>query len=364
MGFFKKLFKGVKKVFKKIGSGIKKAVGKIGKFMGKLGIVGQIGLGLLLPGIGSMMGTMFGNLATSMMGSTFGIVRGAGHVINAAVNIGTGAGRLFSSITEGVTTTIGEITGTVLNKMGISKVGSVSLADKDFSNLWKRTQEAFSGAAEAGKDLFSMDTLTAENVFTQKATEAAAEATISGTAAQEAVSSAVDYSTFDPATGGTFVDSTVQAPAVDYSTFDPATGGTFVDSTAQAVAVQQPSLLDKVGSTIASRTKEAVTKIPGQFSQAAIANLTAIPREAIVAGIQGPARVSYDVRQSSIPDIGFAGIGQESAQPSFDPVSYFDQNQVAFNQRPFGFGAAMYGEANYFRNMQSYGFQVPMYGMS
>jgi hypothetical protein len=122
--------------------------------------------------------------------------------------------------------------------------------------------------------------------------------------------------------------------------------------------------LDKVGSTIASRTKEAVTKIPGQFSQAAIANLTAIPREAIVAGIQGPARVSYDVRQSSIPDIGFAGIGQESAQPSFDPVSYFDQNQVAFNQRPFGFGAAMYGEANYFRNMQSYGFQVPMYGMS
>lgn len=369
MGFFKKLFKGVKKVFKKIGKGIKKAVGKVGKFMGKLGIVGQIGLGLLLPGIGSMMGSMFGNLATSMIGSTMGgiggaVVRGAGHVINAAVNIGTGAGNMFKSITEGVTKVVGDLTGATLNKLGFTKIGSIDISSKTFPKAWETTKEAFFNVAEKGGDLFSMDTLTAENVFTQKATEAAAEATISGTAAQEVASPAVDYSTFDPATGGTFVDSTVQAPAVDYSTFDPATGGTFVDSTAQAVAVQQPSLLDKVGSTIASRTKEAVTKIPGQFSQAAIANLTAIPREAIVAGIQGPARVSYDVRQAAIPDIGFAGIGQEVAQPAFDPISYFDQNQAMFNQNPFGFGAALYGQATYAKNMQGYGFQTPMYGMS
>ena len=38
MGFFSKLWKGVKKVVKKIGRGIKKVVGKVGKFVGKLGI--------------------------------------------------------------------------------------------------------------------------------------------------------------------------------------------------------------------------------------------------------------------------------------------------------------------------------------
>ena len=34
MGFFSKIFKGVKKVFKKIGKGIKSAFAKVGKFMG------------------------------------------------------------------------------------------------------------------------------------------------------------------------------------------------------------------------------------------------------------------------------------------------------------------------------------------
>lgn len=365
MGFFKKLFKGVKKVFKKIGSGIKKAVGKVGKFMGKLGIVGQIGLGLLLPGIGSMMGSMFGNLATSMMGSTFGIVRGAGQVINAAINIGTGAGKLFSSITEGVTSTIGEITGTVLNKMGIQKVGTVNLADKDFSNLWGRTQEAFSGAAEAGKDLFSMDTLTAENIFTKKATEA-----VAGTAGQ------LDVEFAQPSQSPALPPGTPEAPTTLFESPIPEAGEQVIPgldleaapayqpSTVPAVIEPAPSLLAKAGSAIVSRTKEAVTDIPGQFSKAAIANLTAIPREMAVAAVQGPPQVTYDVRQSAVPDIGFAGIGQEYAQSAFDPISYFDQNQVAFNQRPFGFGAAMYGEANYARNMQGYGFQVPMYGMS
>lgn len=365
MGFFKKLFKGVKKVFKKIGKGIKKAVGKVGKFMGKLGIVGQIGLGLLLPGIGSMMGSMFGNLATSMMGSTFGIVRGAGQVINAAVNIGTGAGRLFSSITEGVTTTIGEITGTVLNKMGISKVGSVSLADKDFSNLWARTQEAFSGAAEAGKDLFSMDTLTAENVFTQKATEA-----VAGTAGQ------LDVEFAQPSQAPALPPGTLEAPTTLFESpipeageqvipgLDLGTAPAYQPSTVPAVIEPAPSLLSKAGTTLATRAKEAVTGIPEQFSKAAIANLTAIPREAIVAGIQGPPQVTYDVRQAAIPDIGFAGIGSEFAQPAFDPVSYFNQNESVFSQNPFGFGARMYGEASYAQNMRGYGFQVPMYGMS
>ena len=50
---FKKIFSGVAKVFRKIGRGIKKVVKKVGKFVGKLGIVGQLGMFMLMPHIGS-----------------------------------------------------------------------------------------------------------------------------------------------------------------------------------------------------------------------------------------------------------------------------------------------------------------------
>ena len=53
MGFFKKIFKGVKRVFKKIGKGIMKVVKGVGKFMNKIGIVGQIAL-MFLP-LGPML---------------------------------------------------------------------------------------------------------------------------------------------------------------------------------------------------------------------------------------------------------------------------------------------------------------------
>ena len=62
MGFFSKIKKGFKKVVSKIGKGIRKVTKKVGKFMGKMGIVGQIGLALVLPGIGSMLGGFAGTL--------------------------------------------------------------------------------------------------------------------------------------------------------------------------------------------------------------------------------------------------------------------------------------------------------------
>tara|TARA_A100001015_G_C14884071_1_gene669622 strand:+ start:881 stop:1156 length:276 start_codon:yes stop_codon:yes gene_type:complete len=68
MGFFKKVFKGIKKVFKKIGKGIKSAVKGIGKFMDKIGIVGQIGLMFIMPGIGELLAQGFNGAAGWMAG--------------------------------------------------------------------------------------------------------------------------------------------------------------------------------------------------------------------------------------------------------------------------------------------------------
>ena len=59
MGGFSKIFKGIKKGFKKIGKGIKGAFQKFGKFMGKIGILGQIAMMFILPGIGNALFNSF-----------------------------------------------------------------------------------------------------------------------------------------------------------------------------------------------------------------------------------------------------------------------------------------------------------------
>jgi hypothetical protein len=66
MGIFKK----IGKVFKKIGKGVKKVFKKFGKFMGKIGIVGQIAMMFVLPGIGAALSRGFGALWTGVVGQT------------------------------------------------------------------------------------------------------------------------------------------------------------------------------------------------------------------------------------------------------------------------------------------------------
>lgn len=174
MGFFSKIFKGVKKVFKKIGKGIKSAFAKVGKFMGKLGIIGQIGLGLLLPGIGGMLGKW----AVTAMGSSSAIVSAAGHFVNAAVQIGTKVGSVFKTVTQGVTNVIGETVGAALNKVGLDGVvldvtkslginagQGINISQKGFGSIMKVASNSMVEVAKAGGNLFSMDTLTGMNKY-------------------------------------------------------------------------------------------------------------------------------------------------------------------------------------------------------
>ena len=184
MGFFSKIKKGFKKVVSKIGRGIKKTVKKVGKFMDKIGIVGQIGLALVLPGIGSMMG----GLAGGMMSSSIGVVRGAGQLLNAAVNIGTKATSMFKSVTEGVGKVLGDVVGATLNKIpGAGNLlktvsgGKIDITSKTFADAWKTTQTAISDVATKGGDLFSMGTLTDPNKYITQAAASAGEAILEPT---------------------------------------------------------------------------------------------------------------------------------------------------------------------------------------
>ena len=70
MGLFKKVFKGIGKVFKKIGKGVKSVFKKFGKFMGKIGIVGNIAMMFILPGIGAALMKGFGAIWTGAIGQT------------------------------------------------------------------------------------------------------------------------------------------------------------------------------------------------------------------------------------------------------------------------------------------------------
>ena len=126
MGFFKKIFKGVKKVFKKIGKGIKSAFKKVGKFMNKIGIIGQIGMMFILPGIGGALAKGFTNIAGAMAGYTgigSSIINGAGKFLQAAYSR---VGGLYNSITKGVTDVIGKTATNIASSLGVdptSKTG-------------------------------------------------------------------------------------------------------------------------------------------------------------------------------------------------------------------------------------------------
>ncbi len=192
MGFFKKLFKGVKKVFKKIGKGIKKVAGKVGKFMGKIGIVGQIALSFLLPGIGALLGKAAG----AMMGSLNPIISGAGKFLNTAVKIGSKAGSLVKSVGEGVTKVIGKTIGATLNAVPGGKAFTGFLKDvtggkldfvgdtflgKDGTLLGDggvlgTAKESVLNIKSAGADLFSKSTI--DSSLNKFAVEANAKAQI------------------------------------------------------------------------------------------------------------------------------------------------------------------------------------------
>lgn len=162
MGFFSKLWKGVKKVVKKIGSGIKKVVSKVGKFVGKLGIVGQIGMFFLMPHVAGFMmkglSTAAGGLlnfanATSGLGGA--LAKGLGTVLKTAHSFAGTVGNVFGTITEGVS----NFAKTALNKIpGITIDGA---ATNFFGNdsAWSRTMDTgskildpFKGQTNFGKD--------------------------------------------------------------------------------------------------------------------------------------------------------------------------------------------------------------------
>ena len=110
MGIFSKVWKGIKKVAKKIGKGIKKAVYKVAEVFGKLGIVGQLALGFLMPYALGALSSMFGAVGTkvatwagTLANSSNFVVQKIGQGMQAVINIGTSVKEMYGTVTKAIT---------------------------------------------------------------------------------------------------------------------------------------------------------------------------------------------------------------------------------------------------------------------
>ena len=192
MGFFSKIFKGVKKVFKKIGKGIKGVFKGIGKFMNKIGIVGQIAL-MFIPGIGPMLNGLLkglGGMAASVL-TTYGgaigqsIVSGAKFVIGKASAFAGAVKNTFRTVTQGVQNFASEFTKTGLNKMGFDPVkfgfkegGSFnqwvkSGADQTFGDAWNKVTTNISENASKILDPFKKSITAGSNTTLESLSDSA-----------------------------------------------------------------------------------------------------------------------------------------------------------------------------------------------
>lgn len=140
MGFnpFKSIKKIVKKIgkgIKKLGKGLKKVMGKIMKPFAKLGVIGQIGLGMLMPWA---IGGIFGGLTSSTFASF------AGNLVSNGNLFGKMAGRLMQGVHWGATKIQGAYS-------------SVTEAlSSGFENMTNKAKELFGVNADAS-DILTQD---------------------------------------------------------------------------------------------------------------------------------------------------------------------------------------------------------------
>jgi hypothetical protein len=223
MSIFKSIRKGFKKVFKKIGGAIKKQFKRIGKFINKAGILGQLAMMFILPGVGGALmkglGSLVGATAagtttaaatsaaaasagtaastavgtgtataaqtatikagelaakslakqvgkgilkksaegvftatrgTGLLGSSSALANGVGSVLKAAGNFVKVGAKAFSTVTEGISSFIGEFSKTALNKIPGVNIGSAApSAGQAWKNVQNSVMKNASGTVEA-----------------------------------------------------------------------------------------------------------------------------------------------------------------------------------------------------------------------
>lgn len=359
MGFFKKLFKGVKKVVKKIGKGIKSAFKSFGKFMGKLGIIGQIGLGLLLPGVGAMLGKAAGFL----IGTGGTVATAAGNFINAALNVGTKIGNVFQTVTKGVTKVVGDVVGAAANKLGLadpiktltSKLGmgvdgqGIDIGNKKFGDVFKTVGEEATKVLDSGRDLFSMDTLTGEHASVTKYLDDLKVKRDALVPDLPNVSAEMDSVTNE------FTGKLVETPDIVAENAVPPAPDAVTPQTPTAAdgvtATEPKSLLSKASDFVVEKAGEARVKLGETLTDAPSKFIdTALMTSAQKAG-GGIPDVNYTTYATSVAQLPQSvSIGAGDSPYGVNVAEYINNNTNFVNTSPYGYNAAAWN--NYQASMR------------
>jgi len=91
--------------------------------MNKIGIVGQIALSFILPGVGTMLGQTLSGLGTFGAGLAQGtnvLAKAAGTIIKGAADAASWVGRTFRTVSSAVSNHVGEFAKTAASKLGFN----------------------------------------------------------------------------------------------------------------------------------------------------------------------------------------------------------------------------------------------------
>ena len=181
MGFFSKIWKGIKKTVKKIGKGIKGAFAKFGKFMGKIGILGQVAMMFLMPYVGAALGGLWtgiaGQTAAQATASAAGAAATAASTGTAVVAAAEGVAAAAAT-TAGIAAGTTAVTASATGLMGLGSIGqaagkvmqfvgnTVGKAGNVFSNITKGVTDTLSNFAKtASNKMFGTSFDAAANFF-------------------------------------------------------------------------------------------------------------------------------------------------------------------------------------------------------
>jgi len=192
MGFLKKLWKKtVGKVWKKIGKTVKSVFKKFGKFMNKIGIVGQIAMSFILPGIGNALMAGFGSATAALAGGALGSIgKAAGWVLGKAGTFVKTIATGFKTVSGAVTDFIGTTAKYVGGKLGIGTLPNQTLSQAFGSEGFAgRLTDSFSKLGEQASNFWNSTTadFADRGIMTVAEKTAADLAAFGGTKAAEGV---------------------------------------------------------------------------------------------------------------------------------------------------------------------------------
>jgi hypothetical protein len=371
MGFLSKLWKGVKKTVKKIFKPIKSVFKKVGKFMNKIGIVGQLAMSFILPGIGNALMAGFGTATAALAGGALGSIgKAAGWVLGKAGTFAKTLATGFKTVTGAVTDFIGTTAKYVGGKLGIGTLPNQTLGQAfGQQGFGGRLTDSFTKLGAEASNFWNSTTadFADRGLMTVAEKTAADLAAFGGTKAAEGIAVQSTAPVTDPLTGEVKSGFMEQAQTgLDSKQFNKLPGELSQNVLSTEVAASKQGLLSKGFEKITGEKTvgDFISTAPGKAKDYAVDSLLAVPGSTVkskfkeglskAVGLgpeeyeQGP---SWRANNPHAYQSGYAQSQQESAAPmSFE--SFAQQNMAVYNTDPRG---AYGGSENYGAYMQRFG---------